>query len=177
MCIRDRPYTPKQIEEFAKANGGASGAADDIITDGSHYVDGKLKPNTTYKTGEHDYIYKTNSDGVISEAHADLKLKTHDGRLSHNPNTSGKVQGDHAGHLFGDRFGGSPELDNLVSQAQKVNLSDYKVLENKWAKALEEGKPVNVDIKINYDVGSVRPNSFVVKYTIDGVPFKKKITN
>lgn len=49
------------------------------------------------------------------------------------------MQGDHAGHLFGDRFGGSPELDNLVSQAQKVNLSEYKVLENKWAKALGEG--------------------------------------
>lgn len=79
--------------------------------------------------------------------------------------------------MFGDRFGGSPELDNLVSQAQRINLSEYKVLENKWAKALGEGKPVNVDIKINYDVGGVRPNSFEVKYTIDGIPFKKKITN
>ncbi len=36
--------------------------------------------------------------------------------------------GDHAGHLIGDRFGGSPELDNLVSQAQRVNSSEYKAI-------------------------------------------------
>lgn len=115
--------------------------------------------------------------GAVFEAHGNLKLKTHDGRLKHNPKTPGKLKGDHAGHLFGDRFGGSPELDNLVSQAQKVNSSEYKVLENKWANALKEGKPVNVDIKINYDNGAVRPSSFEVKYIIDGVPFNKKIIN
>lgn len=42
---------------------------------GSHYVNGKLKPNSTYKAGEHNYTYKTNSDGFITEAHADLQLK------------------------------------------------------------------------------------------------------
>lgn len=140
-------------------------------------MDGKLKPNSTYKAGEHNYTYKTNGDGIISEAHADLQLKTHDGRLSHNPKTPGKLQGDHAGHLFGDRFGGSPELDNLVSQAQKVNQSEYKILENQWAKALGEGKSVTVDIKLNYDIGGVRPTSFDVKYTIDGIPFRKTISN
>lgn len=31
-----------------------------------------------------------------------------------------------AGHIFGDRFEGSPELDNLVSQAQIVNLAILK---------------------------------------------------
>ncbi|MCR5255916.1 MAG: DNA/RNA non-specific endonuclease, partial [Acetatifactor sp.] len=149
-----------------------------IITDGSHIKDGKLEPNITYKTGEHDYIYRTNENGLIVNAHADdLQLKLHDGRLSHDPNTLGKEAGDHAGHLFGDRFGGSPELDNLVSQSKEVNLSEFKVIENQWAKALDEGKSVAVDIKVNYDAGSVRPASFDITYIIDGEESFKKIYN
>ena len=106
-----------------------------------------------------------------------MQLKTHDGRLVHNPNTLGKLDGDHAGHIFGDRFGGSPELDNLVSQAQKVNLSEYKILENQWATALENGSEVIVDLKIVYDVGGIRPISFEVDYMIDGIDFHKVIVN
>ncbi|GAA0086305.1 hypothetical protein UT300007_27440 [Clostridium sp. CTA-7] len=78
--------------------------------------------------------------------------------------------------MFGDRFGGSPELDNLVSQARKVNLSEYKIIENQWAKALEKGQKVTVDINIKYSSGGERPISFDVFYTIDGVPFFQTIT-
>lgn len=94
-----------KVKDGYKGDSGAKNHIDDIITDGSHYVDGKLKPNTTYKTGEYDYIYKTGKDGLITNAQTDsLKLKTHDGRLNHNPNTPSKLDGDHAGHLFGDRL-------------------------------------------------------------------------
>ena len=104
--------------------------------------------------------------------------KTHTGRLDHNPDTYGKEVGDHAGHLFGDRFGGSPELDNLVSQAQRINLSEYKVIENEWARALQDPKTtIAVNIKINYNIGGIRPISFDVSYTINGVPYHKLITN
>ena len=157
---------------------GGLDVIDNIITDGSHLDNGKLKPNITYKTGEHDYIYKTNEDGLIINASTDnLQLKTHEGRLNHNPNTYGKETGDHAGHLFGDRFGGSPELDNLVSQAKNVNLSEFKVIENQWAKALENGQKVTVDIDVNYDVGGIRPISFDVSYMIDDVFYYQKIYN
>lgn len=166
------------LDDILKGASGAGNLVDDIITDGSHYVDGKLKPNSTYKSGEHDYIYKTNEDGLISKAHTDdLKLKTHDGRLKHNAKTPGKIDGDHAGHLFGDRFGGSPELDNLVSQAKEVNLSKYKIIENDWADALKEGKSVSVDISVDYIKGTSRPISFSVSYTIDGEDFFEFITN
>ena len=136
-----------------------------------------MKPNSIYKAGEHDYIYKTNQDGLIINAKTDkLELKNHEGRLKHDANTLGKQEGDHAGHLFGDRFGGSPELDNLVSQAKKVNLSEYKVIENQWANALKKGQKVTVDINVNYLPGVERPISFDVFYTIDGVPFFQTIT-
>ena len=132
----------------------------------------------TYKTGEHDYIYQTNENGLISCVIADdLQFKTHDGRLKHNSKTYGKQEGDQAGHLIGDRFGGSPELDNLVSQAKNVNMSEYKVIENQWAAALKNGQKVSVKIDIKYDTGNSRPTSFSVVYEIDGVRSRQVILN
>lgn len=157
-----------------------SGAEDGegIIRDGSHLEDGKLKPNVKYQTGEHEYIYQTNDRGLISHASTDnLQVKTHERRLNHNPNTFGKGANDHAGHLFADRYGGSPDIDNLVSQADYVNTSEYKKIENAWAKALEEGKKVSVDIDINYISTSERPVSFDVSYMIDDIVFFQHIDN
>lgn len=91
--------------------------------------DGTLKPNQKYTTGENGYTYKTDSNGNISSAHADeLKLKTHNGRLNHKSNTPGKLSGDDAGHLFADQFGGSPDLDNLISQRSDLNraIKNYR---------------------------------------------------
>ncbi len=102
-------------------------------------------------------------------------LKTHEGRLNHN--TYGKETRDHAGHLFGDRFGESRELDHLVLQAKNANLSEFKVIEKQWAEALENGQKVTVDIDVNYDVGGIRPISFDVSYTIDDVFYYQKIYN
>ncbi|WP_339099601.1 hypothetical protein IGL98_001377 [Enterococcus sp. DIV0840] len=137
-----------------------------------------LKPNNKYKAGEHDYNYKTDDLGRLEKAGPDeLKPKTHDGRLPHNPNTPGKLPGDHAGHAFGDRFGGSPELNNLFSQSSKANLSDFKKIENSWAKALNQGKKVIAEVKANYSGTSPRPVSFEVKWSIDGVDFSQIIGN
>ncbi len=173
--IRDG-ITNDENATFSNQNNAT--ATENVITDGSHLENGKLKPNVTYKTGEHDYFYTTNEDGLIVNARTDdLQSKTHEDRLNHNPNTYGKEIGDHAGHLFGDRFGGSPELDNLVSQAKNVNLSEYKVIENQWAKALENGQKVRVNIDIHYDEGGVRPSSFDVSYMIDDVSYHKIISN
>jgi hypothetical protein len=102
--------------------------------------------------------------------------------LSHSKNTPGKekVQ-DHAGHLAGDRFGGSPKIDNLVSQLSDVNLKKYKKVKDKWAAALKETPPkkVTVDVAINYSGNDMCPDKFIVNYTNDGKPgsakFKKFI--
>ena len=102
--------------------------ASEILTDGSH-MDGKVpKPNVVYEAGEHRYLYRTDEVGRIDRAYAeDLQLKLHEDRLRHNSNTLDKEIGDHAGHIFGDLFGGSPELDNLVSQAKDVNQKNIVV--------------------------------------------------
>ena len=186
-ALRNRDYatategSPVPQSQNTSSDGAFEGDADvtdNIITDGSHLENGKLKPNVTYKTGEHDYFYTTNEDGLIVNARTDdLQFKKHERRHKHNPNTYGKEPGDHAGHLIGDRFGGSPELDNLVSQAENVNKREYRKIEERWAKALKNGQKVTVNIDIHYDGGGVRPSSFDVTYTIDGVQHKEKIRN
>ena len=154
--------------------------ASEILTDGSH-LDGKVpKPNVVYEAGEHRYLYRTDEVGRIDRAYAeDLQLKIHEGRLHHNSNTPDKEIGDHAGHIFGDLFGGSPELDNLVSQAKDVNLKEYRRIERDWADALKSNPPkkVEVDVKINYEGSSMRPTSFEVNYKIDGIRHKEIIKN
>lgn len=138
-------------------------------TDQPFDENGKLKPDVKYQTGEYNYNYETDANGRISRWNTDnLKLTERGTRLKHDPNTPGKQPGDHAGHLAADRFGGSPEIDNLVSQSSNVNLSKYKVLENKWANAIKEGKNVAVDVNIEYQGNSMRPSKFIVKYAIDG---------
>ena len=157
---------------------GVENSEDDIIKDGSHLRDGKLKANITYKAGEFDYIYKTDSKGRISNWSTDnLQLTKRKERLKYNSKTPGKTQGDHAGHIAGDRFGGSPEIDNIVSQASSVNLSEYKKIENQWAKAIREGKKVTTDVTILYEGDSLRPKGFEVKYTINNKLYNKKILN
>ncbi|MEC1352546.1 DNA/RNA non-specific endonuclease [Bacillus sonorensis] len=160
--------TAKDVNKGEKKAGKKSSA--ETIKDGSHITkNGKLKPNVNYQAGEYKYVYKTDKDGRIKEFQADdLKLTKRDKRLPHNSKTPGKQPGDHAGHLAADRFGGSPELDNLVSQSSNVNQSKYKKLENKWAKAISDKKKVAVNVKINYDGNNPRPKSFDIKYSIDG---------
>lgn len=147
--------------------------------------DGTLKPNQEYKAGENGYTYKTDANGNISSAHADeLKFKTHDGRLNHNSNTAGKLPDDDAGHLFADQFGGSPELDNLVSQKSglnrgiKGNPKTYRNMEKQWSTALKNGQKVtDIDINLSYKNGSSRPSAFDVSYKIDGKLFNRHFKN
>ena len=84
----------------------------------------------------------------------------------------GWLPGDHAGHLAADQYGGSPKLDNLVSQFSKLNLSEFRRIELQWLKALNrEPTPgqVSVDMKIETDPATGRPTKFIVNYTVDGV--------
>lgn len=139
--------------------------------------EGKLKKNVTYITGENQYRYERDEFGRITKARAD-ELKTSEiDRLPHAKKSPGKLSDDHAGHVFGDRFGGSPVLDNIVSQASNVNLSKFKKIENAWAKAIKQRKKVEADIEIRYLNDNLRPSSFVVKWKIDGRPVPPQIIN
>ena len=157
---------------------GGTSTVQKVFTDNPFDEAGNLKPNIKYQTGEFKYNYETDANGRISNWNTDnLQLTERDGRLNYNSDSLGKIEGDHAGHIEGDRFGGSPELDNIVSQSQNVNLSQYKKIENQWAKAISEGKEVTVNIDIKYDGDGFRPIEFNVEYTIDGDFFSQSILN
>ena len=115
---------------------------------------------------------------MIEYARADdLQLKDHDQMLPHSRNTPGKLAGDEAGHLFGDLFGGSPKLDNLVSQAWEVNRIQYRKIEREWQDALKMNKKVSAEIIIDYEPGSSRPREFTINYSINGEIHSTTIKN
>lgn len=99
--------------------------------------------------------------------------------MRYNSHTPDKLADDHAGHIFADIFGGSPELDNLVSQAKDVNLKAYRRIERNWEEALATVPPkkVQVEVKINYGTSAKRPTSFDIIYSIDGEVTKRHIKN
>ena len=168
--IVDAGKSPKVARDSSRAS-----EVKQIVGNGQQFTNGrknKLKPNVRYKTGEYEYFYETDHLGRISKFETDnLQLTKRENRLPHSKNTPGKIKGqDHAGHLAADRFGGSPKLDNLVSQLSDVNLKEYKKIEDKWATALKEIPPkkVTVDAEILYSGDNMRPEKFKVRYTIDG---------
>lgn len=79
--------------------------------------------------------------------------------------------------MAGDRFGGSPKIDNLVSQLSDVNLKQYKKIEEEWAAALKEIPPKKVTVDIFYSGNDMRPEKFIVNYFIDGKPGSKVLKN
>lgn len=189
--IDSRPYN--KLDDLIKAKGIGPKTLDKIkqqriasvsdnippLVDNDHWLikDRVLKPNMEYITGEYDYKYRTDHRGrIVAVDIGKLKMTTRKVRLPHDPNTPDKLLGDHAGHLTGDRFGGSPKLDNLVSQASHVNLSSYKKLENKWADAVVKGQQVKLKVTLNYADNS-RPMAFYIDYTIDNTQVIESIQN
>lgn len=126
-------------------------------------VGDELLPNHSYKLN--DYSYRTDQWGRVFSCEGDLHLKQGD-RFTLKDVVKGALDGDDRGHLIGDRFGGSADAGNLVPMDQHINRSDYLKLENKWAKALENGDSVKVKIKLKYTSESFRPNSFEISYQI-----------
>ena len=177
----------KLLETIAET-GKKLGNTGDVLKGLRKFVDnpfdelGKLKKNIQYKTGEFGHLGETDELGRLESMASDnLQLTEREKRLIHDGDTPGKLSGDHAGHLIADRFGGSPEIDNLISQLGSVNLSEYKKIENEWARALSEVPPLKVEIKIKvlYEGKDIRPSSFEVSYKIDGrtLPIKKISNN
>lgn len=176
-----RLQASQAADYLAALQQGADAFADFLIggkpmmASGAHWVEGSekrtLKPNIRYRTGENRYLYETDEFGRIIRFEAEsLRLKPERGRLPHNRNTPGKLPGDHAGHLAADLFGGSPELDNLVSQhGNLVNLQEYRQLEKIWEAALKKVPPstVSVVVEPQYKGNDLRPFKFKVLYKID----------
>ena len=72
--------------------------------------------------------------------------------------------------MIATRFDGTAEGVNLVPQDPNLNRGAWKRMENEWARALQEGKQVKVDVEISYPPGTTsRPGAFDVTYWIDEI--------
>lgn len=132
-------------------------------------TDNKLVPNNEYTVN--GYSYETDDKGRI--VHADGELKRDDDvnrNLKEQREAGGedRREGDDGGHLFARIFGGSEGIENLVPMRRIINRGDYKKMESEIAKALDEGKKVEIKIDIKYKDDSARPDKINVEYYIDG---------
>lgn len=137
---------------------------------------GYLKPNIEYTAGENDYTYKTDNQGRIVHAEAiPLKEKPRDERIPHNSQSPDKVNGDDAGHIIGDQFGGSPDIDNIISQESGINRGEYKKLEGYLRNQIKEGNKVEVLYDLKYEEESHRPEEISVTYRINNGDWNEQI--
>ncbi len=149
--------------------------------DGDHYYDdygneyrinNNLTPNNTYEIN--GYSYQTDNMGRIKSVEGQLHIKTREGRLPirdliEDIGKGNELKTDHRGHLVGDQFDGTNGLENMIPQDANINRGSYNKFECQLATEVKEGKVVEVDIEVNYDVESRRPTELIVMYTIDGI--------
>ena len=125
------------------------------------------KPNSFYLV-DGDKFYKTDSLARPIQVEATLSPNVKE-RNSYQQSKAGKsgIEGDEGGHLIASIFNGPGERLNLVPMDGNLNKDAWKKMENTWAKALNEGKKVEVNIQPSYVGDSVRPDKFYVEYSIN----------
>lgn len=125
------------------------------------------------------YTYEFDDMGRVKKVSGELKLK--EGKR--NPKAQLEAGGidrlptDEGGHLIANRFSGPSDAINHVPQNMNLNRSAWKKMENTWAKAIKEGKKVEVEINIEYPENSLRPDKFIVEYKIDERTMQRTFRN
>lgn len=171
---RDIPFLHDSIN--GKLRNANTGEIVSYVKHEERYITGQeLKTNIAYRTGEGNYYYKTDELGRLSGCETnnlrlqeDIRNTEKYVRDPHNSNTPNKKTTDDAGHVIAGRFGGSGELDNLISQNSNLNKSAWKKMENNWVNELRKGNKVQVKIDIKYADSSKRPSEFIVTQIING---------
>ena len=138
----------------------------------------RLKPDTTYEEG--GYRFETDATGRLKGASGRLKLDPNKARSPYAQRVVGgadRLDTDVGGHLIANRFGGASDYKNLIPLDSNLNNSAWKQMENGWAKAIQQGKTVEVDVRPVYEGSSVRPSKIYVAWTEDGEPYGRVFDN
>ncbi len=114
----------------------------------------------------------------MTQVQADLRVDPTD-RNNYRQRIAGgacRQPDDCGGHLIAAVFGGAGEAVNLVPMDKVLNGAGGKwhELERTWSSALKANKDVKVNIQPIYSGNSKRPDSFSVRYEIDGQPFRSE---
>ncbi|GAA1711536.1 hypothetical protein GCM10009745_69550 [Kribbella yunnanensis] len=126
------------------------------------------------------FNYETDNAGRVIRANAVLDLidlnHPRDGAAQRR--LAGKLPGDHAGHIFARIFRGPiGRLNLLPMQGTKVNLSQYKTLENHWRRLIGQGERVEVSVSFKFSNDSQRPDTIRVRYKHAGGVVRVSIDN
>jgi filamentous hemagglutinin len=126
----------------------------------------KPEPNTIYKV-DGNKVYQTDSLGRVEKVEADLSGIVRD-RNKYQQCQTGKcgLDADEGGHLIASIMDGPGERINMVPMDGNLNKGNWKKMENIWAKAVDEGKAVKVQIEPIYSGANARPDRFTVVYRI-----------
>lgn len=130
----------------------------ELLPNSKYTIDG-----VTYKTDDHGRIISCDGNAKTTpDGERDLKAQNKAGGEDRKP-------GDQGGHILARIFGGAKGIENMLAmRGAAINQSVYKRMENELAKALEDGKEVDVHVDVEYEGDSQRPSKITVKYTIDG---------
>lgn len=127
---------------------------------------------TIRKISAGGYDFEADEQDRTVRASGQLRLQPDQPRSRDAQTNAGKPNrepNDHGGHFIAREFGG-PEISyNHFAQNARFNLSEYRVIENKWKKALKAGKRVTVDIRADYTGNSRRPDWIFVFSNIGGI--------
>ncbi|HCG9589995.1 TPA: DNA/RNA non-specific endonuclease, partial [Vibrio parahaemolyticus] len=146
-------------------------------------------PNTLYEvTSTHEgspvtYTYETDAQGRTIQVTGKLqkspiKNQAMRDKLHRNSSTQSKYGGDDpnydGGHLIATLFQGPAEKVNLVPQLKEQNRhGEWRQMEREWAQALDDGKEIEVDIRVFYENNGQTPKKLSVDHFVNGVQQKR----
>lgn len=131
--------------------------ADDSNSPSSKMSDGSLFEDNK----ETDYVYTETDYGKHASGQLDLEKGKRSAYAQRTVGGEDRQEYDDGGHLIGSRFAGSGSYENLDAQSRDLNRGEYKKMENEWAKSLENGERVYVDVNTYKSNGSDRPDAFM----------------
>ena len=138
-------------------------------------VDGKLLPNMHYELN--GFKYETDSHGRIARVTGVVQMNENQRPNMPELKNRDKRPDDHRGHIIAHQLGGSSDIGNLVPQNEKLNQGEYKKLEHELAALKKEGYEVTIEVDLVYKGNSDRPDSFRVKYTVNGETYVRVFNN
>ncbi len=133
-----------------------------LEVDDSDSPSSKMSDDSLFEDNkETDYIYTETDYGKHASGQLDLEKGKRSAYAQRTVGGEDRQEYDDGGHLIGSRFAGSGSYENLDAQSRDLNRGEYKKMENEWAKSLENGERVYVDVNTYKSNGSDRPDSFM----------------
>lgn len=126
------------------------------------------------------YTYRTDAQGRVSHVSGQLTLNKGQSRNTRAQLEAGgadRLPTDQGGHFIARQFDGPREAINHFAQNGNFNMGVYRSLEKEWDRLLQQGHEVKVTIVPRYSGDSLRPDSLVVRYAVDGNPVTRVFNN